>query len=51
MGLDTDSENVNNPTGGNGYQSDVMRSLHRLVGSSGVTIRSNKFDDPNLLGG
>lgn len=43
--MDTDNENVNNPTGG--YQSDVMRSLHMLGGSSAVTIKTNKYEDPN----
>ena len=43
--IDTDNENINNPTGG--YQSDVMRSLHMLGGNSGVTLRTNKIEDPN----
>ena len=48
---DTDSENINNPTGGAGYNSDVMRSLQRLPGSSGVTVKTIKYDDPFAEGG
>jgi hypothetical protein len=47
--IDTDNDNPNNPTGG--YQSDVMRSLHMLGGSSGVTVKTNKVEDPNNEGG
>ena len=43
--MDTDSENINNPTVG--YHSDVMRSLNKLVGNSGVTVRAGKYDDPD----
>ncbi|CDW72031.1 wd-40 repeat-containing protein [Stylonychia lemnae] len=46
--IDTDNEQLN-PTGG--YQSDVMKSLHMLGGSSGVTVKTNKFLDPNNEGG
>jgi hypothetical protein len=51
MQNDTDSENINNPTGGAGYHSDMMRSLQRLAGNSQVTIKTNKFDDPTVEGG
>jgi len=45
--IDTDNEQLN-PTGG--YQSDVMKSLHMLGGGSGVTVKTNKFLDPNNEG-
>jgi hypothetical protein len=46
--MESDTENnMNNPTGG--YQSDVIRSLHMLGGSSGVTIK--KIEEHNMEGG
>ena len=46
MLLDAENENNNQ-----GYNSDAMRSLHRLGGSTGVTVRTNKYEDPNAEGG
>lgn len=40
--LDSDTEGIHNP----GYQSDVMRSLHMLGGTSAVTVKTNRVDDP-----
>lgn len=34
----------------NGYQSDAMKSLHMLGGSSGVTVKTNRFIDPSNEG-
>ena len=45
--MENDSDPIN-PN--NGYQSDVMKSLHMLGGSSGVTVKTNRFMDPSNEG-